>query len=67
MTYTFMVVATDNGLPETKNATEEVTIIIFSPDNHFNPVLDEEDYTVGVVTTPPYTLTLHILCTCRPQ
>ena len=50
-----MVVATDNGRPETKNATEEVTIVVLSPDNHFNPVLDREDYEVGGVTTPTNT------------
>ena len=46
ITYTFTVVATDNGSPETRNASAEVTIVVFSPDNHFNPVLDEEEYEV---------------------
>lgn len=47
ITYTFTVVATDNGSPETKNTSAEVTIVVFSPDNHFNPILDEEEYEVG--------------------
>ena len=46
ITYVFSVVATDNGSPETRNASEEVTIVIFSPDNHFNPVLNQEEYEV---------------------
>lgn len=43
--YTMTVIATDNGQPETKNSTAMVTITIFPPNNHFNPVLDKQSYT----------------------
>ena len=45
MEYSLTVVATDNGLPENKNTTATLTIIVFPPDNFYNPVLDQQEYT----------------------
>lgn len=58
------VIATDNGQPETKNSTAMVTITIFPPDNHFNPVLDKQSYT-GYLdeNSPPGTSILTITAT----
>ncbi len=42
----FTVVATDNGQPEPFNATAQVTIMVFSPENFFDPVLDQTAYNV---------------------
>lgn len=57
-TYTFTVVATDNGQPETHNSTVEVTIIVFSPDNHFNPVLNQTSYVGSVPENDPAPVTV---------
>ena len=40
------MIATDNGQPESKNVTANVMVVVFPPDNHFNPVLDESEYEV---------------------
>lgn len=47
-TYTFTVIAFDNGKPENFNSTATVILSIFSPDNHFNPVLNQSNYVVFV-------------------
>ncbi len=39
------VVATDNGMPEPLNATVDVTITVVSPDNFYNPILNQTRYT----------------------
>ena len=57
-TYTFTVVATDNGRPETRNNTADVTIVVFSPDNHFNPTLDQTSYTGQVTENDPAPVTV---------
>ena len=57
-TYTFTVVATDNGQPETRNSTVEVVIIVFSPDNHFNPVLTQASYVGSVRENDPAPVTV---------
>lgn len=57
-TYTITVVATDNGRPETHNNTAVVTIVVFSPDNHFNPVLDRTSYTGRVDENDPAPVTV---------
>ncbi len=44
----FTVVAMDNGYPESNNATVMVTIEVFTPDNHFNPVLNQTTYEASV-------------------
>ena len=36
--------ATDNGSPETRNTSVSAIITILSPDNHFNPELDQSSY-----------------------
>ena len=38
------MVATDNGVPENRNGTAQVTVFVFSPDNYFPPVLDQTSY-----------------------
>ena len=57
-TYTFTVVATDNGQPETRNSTVDVTIVVFSPDNHFNPVLNQTSYMGSVPENAPAPVTV---------
>ncbi len=47
-TYVFTVIASDNGKPESFNSTAEVTLVVFSPDNHFNPVLNQTIYEATV-------------------
>ena len=42
------VVATDNGMPEPFNATVNVIVTVVSPDNFFNPVLNQTVYTATV-------------------
>ena len=49
MTYTLTVIATDNGQPDHFNTTAQVTVVVFSPDNHFNPELDQSSYDATVV------------------
>jgi len=42
------VIATDNGVPETRNATTTLLLFVIAPDNFFSPVLDEPNYNVDV-------------------
>lgn len=47
-TYIVTVVATDNGRPQSLNATVNVTISVVSPDNYFNPILNQTSYTATI-------------------
>ena len=40
----FNVTATDNGFPQAMNSSVRVTLSVFSPDNHFSPMLDQTTY-----------------------
>lgn len=52
------MVATDNGQPETRNSTVEVMIVVFSPDNHFNPVFTRTSYVGSVPENDPAPVTV---------
>ena len=47
------VVATDDGMPEPMNATVDVTITVVSPDNFYNPILNQTRYTATVNENQP--------------
>lgn len=51
--YTFQVIAADNGSPFTNNSTATVNIIVFSPDNNYEPVLDQGSYTGSILENTP--------------
>ena len=46
--YTITAVATDNGMPEPLNTTVDVTIAVVSPDNFYNPILNQTSYAATV-------------------
>ena len=46
--YAITVVATDNGMPEPLNATVDVMITVVSPDNFYNPILNQTRYSATV-------------------
>ena len=46
--YTIKVVAMDNGMPESLDAAVDVTITVVSPDNFYNPILNQTRYTATV-------------------
>ena len=46
--YTITIVATDNGMPEPLNTTVDVTITVESPDNFYNPILNQTSYVATV-------------------
>ena len=51
--FTFTVTAMDNGKPEPFTGSAEVTIMVFSRENDFNPVLDQERYVATVNENEP--------------
>jgi len=55
---TFTVAAEDNGHPETFVATAEVTITVVSPDNFFNPELDQMNYVATLDENEPSNTTV---------
>ena len=48
LTYSFTVLATDSGAPESLQGSAQVIITVFSPDNFFPPELDSAQYTGSV-------------------
>ena len=48
MVIEFNVTATDNGFPQAMSTSVPVTLSVFSPDNHFSPMLDQTTYTGSV-------------------
>lgn len=40
----FNVTATDNGFPQAMSTSVQVSLSVFSPDNHFSPMLDQATY-----------------------
>lgn len=53
MSYTFEVIATDNGQPETMSSNASVTITVITPDNFHDPQLGNTSYTGSLVERAP--------------
>ncbi|XP_019851361.1 PREDICTED: protocadherin-16-like, partial [Amphimedon queenslandica] len=49
LSYTFDVIATDNGQPETMSSNASVTITVITPDNFHDPQLGNTSYTGSLV------------------